>query len=112
MIGYNVLYAGSIPNLAGELESIIKTSSGIDAAEDLSAEQMDAVRDLLTADDVLDFGLAAWFLSTQCDSDVRDTLQTGGVLGWMQYITQCVGTVVADRQTMFDVALLALRKSA
>ena len=107
MIGYNVLYAESVPGLAAKLKRIAGASSGIDAA-DLSVEQMDAVRDLLTADDVLDFGSAAWFLSTQCDSIVRDALQTEGVSGWMQYITQCVGTAVADRQTMFDAALLAL----
>lgn len=37
---------------------------------------------------------AAWFLETQCSSDIRNDLETRGRAGWEAYLTDCVGTTV------------------
>lgn len=107
MINFNVLYAQSLPCMAEDLAKAAGASSGINAAA-LTPQQANAVRKLLTEDEELDFGSAAWFLTTQCTAEVRKALQTKGVDGWSKYITECIGTTVADRQPMFTAALQAL----
>lgn len=83
---FNIQYAASIPALASKL-------SAINANQDPAA-----VLDLLLADETYDFGSAAWFLTTQCQPDVRSALQSGSEDGWERYITQCVGTTVTDER--------------
>jgi hypothetical protein len=92
MINYNVLYAQSIPSLVANVTAITGGASGAS----LSTDQANAVRDLLTSDDNLDFGSGAWFLTTQCPAAIRTELQTGSLAGWEQYISSCVGTTVTD----------------
>ena len=109
MIGYNVLYVQSMPCMDEELARAAGVgSAGVVSAEELSGGQANAVRRLVTGDDEMDFGSAAWFLTTQCSAEIRKGLQTEGLEGWARYITECVGTTVADRQVMFTAALAAL----
>ena len=106
MIQYNLEYAQSIPALSSKLEAI----SGGSAAAALSETQQNEVRGLLTADEYYDFGSAAWFLTTQCSSEVRAQLQTGSLAGWQQYIESCVGTTAtSDRQAYWTRAIAALQ---
>lgn len=58
---YNKKYATSIPSLKDK-------SQCVNAGE---------VLDLLLANKEYDFGAGAWFLTTQCSSDVRTALQKG-----------------------------------
>lgn len=79
---FNARYAKSIPALRKDLAPI--------------AEQPKAVLDLLLTEDAYDFGSAAWFLTTQCSSKVRNALREGTDAGWEMYISSCVGTTVDD----------------
>lgn len=42
------------------------------------------------------FASAAWFLSTQCEASVAQTLGDGSQGSFEAYLTQCVGTTVTD----------------
>ena len=79
-----------------------------------SPDQLNDIRSLLTADDGIDFGSAAWFLTTQCqDPNVRSALQTGSQAGWETYLTSCVGTTVtSDRLAYWQMAMQALSGSS
>ena len=102
---FNLLYAHSIPALSTSLAAI--TTSTV--SSDLSSLQLNAVRDLLTNDNTLDFGSAAWFLSTQCSASVRTGLQNGDEDGWEAYLTGCVSTTPTDeRKEYWKLALMAL----
>lgn len=79
---FNKKYASSLPDLAEKLPSVS------DSPADLL--------DLLRANETYDFGSGAWFLTTQCSSDVRTALQKGDEAGWSRYISECVGTTVTD----------------
>lgn len=74
---WNLLYASSLPPLAAQLPALASTD-------------VDGVRALLLATDDVDFGSAAWFLTTQCGPDVRTGLRTGGRQGWEAYLAGCV----------------------
>lgn len=50
------------------------------------------ILDLLLADKEYDFGSGAWFLTTQCQSGVREKLSSGSDEGWEGYVKNCVGT--------------------
>lgn len=92
---FNMKYAKSIPALKEKL-----AAAGTDPK---------AVLALLTADGALDFGSAAWFLTTQCSAPVRAALKTGSMAGWKSYITECVQTTVTpDRQAYWDRAAKAM----
>ena len=91
---YNLEYAQSIPALKDKL-----AAAGTDPK---------AVLALLTADGNLDFGSAAWFLTTQCHDDTRTALQAGTKAGWESYITTCVNTTVTpQREAYWNRAVMA-----
>jgi hypothetical protein len=93
---FNAQYAESIPALKPELGAI----SG----------QAEAVLELLLKDESYDFGSAAWFLTTQCEPNVRAALKSGTEEGWQTYITSCVGTTVTeDRKVIWERAVKALQ---
>jgi len=80
---WNLEYARSIPELAPKVLAI----TGGTAAEGLSDEQLNEVRDLVL-DDRFSWKSAAWFYVTKC-GDVRDEVQAGGQTGfeaYMQYV--------------------------
>lgn len=105
MINYNLLYANSIPELSGKVTDLI----GGAGAADPSVTQANDIRGLLTEVDDFDFGSAAWFLTSQCSTAIRDELQSGSLEGWEQYISECVGTeATADRQEYWSRAIAAL----
>lgn len=79
---YNEKYAASIPELAQDYASVSGNPS--------------EVLNLLLANEVYDFGSAAWFLTTQCSDSVRSQLREGSDAGWEAYITSCIGTTVTD----------------
>lgn len=92
---FNMKYAQSIPALKTKL-----AEAGTDPK---------AVLALLTADGNLDFGSAAWFLTTQCSAPVRAALKTGSKEGWESYIKECVGTTVTpERQAYWERATKAM----
>jgi hypothetical protein len=63
---------------------------------------LDAVLRLANCNDEKSFGSAAWFLSTQCIAPVRAGLASGGMVGWHNFLTACVGTTVAtERDTLW-----------
>ena len=82
---YNKKYATSIPSLKDK-------SQCVTAGE---------VLDLLLANKEYDFGSGAWFLTTQCSSDVRTALQKGDEQGWEGYITGCVGTEASQGRKVY-----------
>ena len=94
---FNLLYAQSIPALNGALAAITTGT----LSSDLSSAQQNAIRDLLTAEDSLDFGSAAWFLSSQCSGSVRARLQKNDQDGWEAYMTDCVGTEPSDDRLVY-----------
>lgn len=95
MPSYNLKYAGSIPGLAGKLGPVRNDPS--------------KVLNLLLSDEKYDFGSGAWFLTSQCSSDVRNALQSGSEAGWNKYISECVGTTVTgDRKAYWTRAAQAL----
>ena len=73
---YTQEYAASVPALQSKLGS---GASGPDVAVDA-----------LTADLNLDFGAAAWFLTSQCGPDVVAALKTGRQAEWEAYLQGCV----------------------
>jgi hypothetical protein len=92
---FNSKYAASIPALSSKLSSVSNDPAG--------------TLDLLLSDEVYDFGSAAWFLTSQCSSDVRTQLQSGSEGGWESYISSCVGTTVTDaRKAYWTRAVQAL----
>jgi hypothetical protein len=63
---------------------------------------LDAVLRLANCNDEKSFGMAAWFLSTQCTNDTRGGLATGEMDGWHDFLTSCVGTTLAtERDTLW-----------
>jgi len=85
---WNLLYASSLPSIAPKLPSI-------------PATDVDAVRALLLATDEVDFGSAAWFLTTQCGPNVRSGLQSGGRQGWEAYLAGCVHAEVTPERVAY-----------
>lgn len=95
MPDFNVKYAASIPALAAPLAAV--------------SNEPDRVRALLTANDVYDFGSAAWYLKTQCGPDVRQNLASGGLDGFKAYVTGCLQTTItAERIAYYERATMAL----
>ena len=93
---FNAKYAASIQALAAQLVT--------------AKDEPDRVRALLTANDVYDFGSAAWYLKTQCGPDVRQNLASGGLDGFKAYVTGCLQTTVtAERLAYYERANMALR---
>ena len=90
---YNKKYATSIPSLKDK-------SQCVNAGE---------VLDLLLANKEYKFGSGAWFLTTQCSSDIQTALQKGDGQGWELYITSCLGTEASQgRKTYWERAVRAL----
>ena len=62
------------------------------------------ILDALISSATYDFGSAAWFLDTQCGSAVKTGLATGGMDGYMAYLT-CIGTTMTpDREAYWQRA--------
>jgi hypothetical protein len=85
MPSYNLMYAKSIPALAGPLAAITTASS----TDGLSDDQLNAIRALVLPDEY-SWASAAWFLTAQCAS-ARPAIQAGGQAGFEAYMS-CVGT--------------------
>ena len=73
---YNQKYAASVPSLKAKAAALGGDANG--------------VRDLLTADQDLDFGSAAWFLTSQCGPAVVTALKNGKQAEWEAYLQGCV----------------------
>ena len=98
---FNMAYAMSIPSISVKLASVMTGPEGLN--------NPNGIRDLLTADDDLDFGSAAWYLKTQCGPAVGNNLADGGISAWQAYITGCVHTTpTEDRQAYYERAMKAL----
>lgn len=69
---------------------------------------MNAVLALVNSDDEKSFGSAAWFLSSQCTQEVKAGLAAETVDGWHAFLTECVGTTVADRDALWLSAKQAM----
>ena len=96
MGSFNLLYAQSIPELAGKANSIAGTGD----------EQLNAVRALVLPEQY-SWGSAAWFLTTQCAPSVRSQMQAGGQQAFQAYMG-CVGTsATGDRLAYFTRAMQA-----
>ncbi|KAI5862578.1 hypothetical protein GGS23DRAFT_597377 [Durotheca rogersii] len=94
MFPFNILYAQSISELAGQV-------SGVSA--DAPDAQKNEILDLL-ADDKYNFGSGAWFLTTQCGSDVVEGLKSGSDASFAAYMA-CVGVGLdGDRQAYWTRA--------
>ncbi|KAI9371673.1 hypothetical protein BJX61DRAFT_543431 [Aspergillus egyptiacus] len=92
---FNKLYAESLPELEGRLEGV--------------KDDPAALLDLLLEDPAVDFGSAAWFLTTQCEEKVRVALRSGSEEGWRGYIVDCVGTEAnQERRGYWSDAVKAL----
>ena len=96
---YNLQYAQSIPALSSQLSTA-------------GAAGGDGVLNLLIANDAYDFGSAVWYLTTQCDQGVRQSLQSGESAGWNSYL-KCIGTTsTSDRAAYYSRATIALGVNA
>jgi len=91
MASFNLMYARSIPELAGKLNAITTATS----TTGLSDDQLNAVRALVMTDEYA-WASGAWFLTSQC-ANVRSAIQAGGDAGFSAYMG-CIGTsVTPDR---------------
>lgn len=82
---FNLEYARSIPDLAGQLAAITTAPT----AAGLPGAVLDKVLDLV-ANDKYTWGSAGWYLKTKCPVPARFSLQTGTQQGFIDYMT-CVG---------------------
>ncbi|GAM89584.1 hypothetical protein ANO11243_076230 [Dothideomycetidae sp. 11243] len=89
---FNIEYADSIASLNGK----------VDPADPAG------VLALLTADPILDFGSAVWFLRNKCTQAQQDALANGGQAEWEAFITDCVGTTLEGRQATYSIAFKVL----
>jgi hypothetical protein len=91
---YNLKFAQSIPELAGELRAA-------------NAAGPENVTSLLVSYADYDFGSAAWFLTSQCDQGVVGGLAKAGKAAFEKYMG-CIGTKAdEDRMKVYDSALKA-----
>ncbi|KAL7628351.1 hypothetical protein AAE478_002553 [Parahypoxylon ruwenzoriense] len=94
MFNFNLKYAQSIDALKGKVAGVDEN-----APDDKKNEVL-----ALVNDDQYNFGSGAWFLTTQCDSGVKDALKAGDDAGFQAYM-QCVGvTIDSGRQAYWDRA--------
>jgi hypothetical protein len=102
MASYNLMYAKSIPALAGKLNAITTASS----TTGLSDDQLNAIRALVLPDPST-WASGAWFLTSQCAS-ARAAIQAGGDAGFSAYMA-CIGTTAtSDRLAYWQRADAAL----
>lgn len=89
-----------------------KYATDVLGADKINGKSPADILDILVADKVTDFGSAAWFLTTQCQSDVRTQLQTGSEAGFNAHLA-CVGTTDpnSQRKTKWLAAKAALSAS-
>lgn len=94
MFKFNLKYANSIPELAGQVAGV-----GEDAPDDKKNEVLSLVND-----NKYNFGSGPWYFSTQCTPDVQEALKKGDDAGFVAYMG-CVGvTVDPKRQGYWDAA--------
>lgn len=80
--------------------STVCKNCGITPKEVATAEAQGPVEVLkLVNNDEWGFGSAAWFLSTQCSTSVKQGLQAGTEAGFDAYLTSCIGTTVNENRT-------------
>ncbi|KAI0459652.1 hypothetical protein F5B21DRAFT_455519 [Xylaria acuta] len=96
MYTYNLLYAQSIPALKDKLAAL-GTPDALKDTQDAGLKNK--VRDLVRADEY-NFGSGPWFLSTQCKSDVIETLKQNPDDGFTAYMG-CVGTSMTDERQAY-----------
>lgn len=95
---FNQKYAASLPELHPRY---------IQACNDSSL-----ILDLLLSDPEWDFGSAAWYLTTQCTSEQRVSLQSGSDVAWEGYIRNCLGLAVTpQRREYWNRAIYELVRS-
>ncbi|KXH43686.1 hypothetical protein CSIM01_12580 [Colletotrichum simmondsii] len=87
MAGYNLMYALSISELKDKATEI---AGGVTDGNSLTDDKKNQILELVMPDDYT-WGSAAWFLTTQCDADVRENLAAGTVKGFTLYM-DCIGT--------------------
>lgn len=86
-------YAESVTSIKSKVSTIIGFAT---SAQSMSDQALNSMRSFVTSDPVYDFGCAAWFLTTQCSSSVQNALQTGGWIGWENYLSTCVGVQASE----------------
>lgn len=92
---FNAEYAGSIEEISDEVA-------------EADGDKV-KILDLLVENEEYDFGSGAWFLTTQCDEDIRKELQSGSEEGWEAYITECIHTEAnGERKKYWEAAVEAL----
>ncbi|KXX79766.1 hypothetical protein MMYC01_202809 [Madurella mycetomatis] len=80
------------------VQYIKQYATSIFGAEKVEGKSPAEVLDMVTPDEY-NFGSAAWFLETQCDSGVREGLEGGTDAAWNAYM-DCVGVDGADSNRM------------
>ncbi|KAI1820036.1 hypothetical protein F4861DRAFT_92240 [Xylaria intraflava] len=90
MINYNILYAGSIP----DLQEAVNQLGSIDT-DDKKNQLLD-----LVVDDKYNFGSGPWFLTTQCARDVLGELEHATDQGFTAYMN-CIGTDLTPERTAY-----------
>ncbi|KAF2739331.1 hypothetical protein EJ04DRAFT_509034 [Polyplosphaeria fusca] len=81
-------------------------------AQEKAAQGPDAVLGMLLGNDE-SFGSAAWFLTSQCNAQIRQGLHSGSQAGWSAYLTQCIGTTdTPDRDAVWTKAMQVLQSAA
>ncbi|KAM0428841.1 hypothetical protein ACHAPT_006641 [Fusarium lateritium] len=98
MAPFNLLYAKSIPELADKYKDINN------ATTEMNEKQLGVLLDDVT-DDKYNFASAQWFLTTQCDPEVRTALQGDVDEGFKVYM-ECIGVTAddPDRLAKFKLA--------
>lgn len=101
-IQYNLAYANSLGLLANSPSGVTTSST----ASSLTADQMNAVLDLVAVPEH-SFASSAWLLTSQCAS-VQDQLINDGSAGWTAYMS-CIGATeeASDRLAVWTLARTA-----
>ncbi|OAL55800.1 hypothetical protein IQ07DRAFT_178956 [Pyrenochaeta sp. DS3sAY3a] len=84
------------------VEKYATALAGADAVATAKAQGGDAglvaVLDLVNDTEEKSSGSAPWFVSTQCTEAVRAGLAAESVDGWHAFLTECVGTTLAEER--------------
>jgi hypothetical protein len=92
MAEFNLKYAKSIDKVKGEV-------ANIQSVDGLSDDELNRIRSLVITDDY-NFGSGPWFLTTQCESSVRQELRANIDQGFSAYMG-CVGVEVSAERTAY-----------
>lgn len=89
---FNLKYAQSIPDLKGEVANMTSVSAASD-------DQLNEMRALVLPDEY-NFASGPWFLTTQCEPDVREKLRADIDSGFEAYMA-CVNVQVDDKRRAY-----------